>query len=211
MKAPPHIVVDQTILPGLSPINLDINLLEATGLIIEKREHDISPHACLEWAIHSLIFAFIAKSYFDGFLGEMGSDHYQKLKVWIIEQNKKFKGLSTTTITATQSTKKITEANSPNNFFAIYLTTPQGNRLKVFMPNCDSNEEDIEALSKLLDNFRKLYTKPKGKFAKKINGLTDKVYEELYAVFNKKLKEWEFYTFSMLAKRSMNTNTKLKK
>lgn len=204
MRTNAHIIIDQTLLPSQPPVDLEIDFLESKGLILVKNEHDISPYACLEWAIPSLIFAYISKSYFDGFLNEMGADHYQKLKNWVFGQNKKLKGVSTTIITATESTKKVTSTYSPNNFFAIYLTTPKGNRLKVFMPECKSNEEDIKALSNLLDDFRKLYTKPEGKFARKINGLTDKEYEELYAVFNKESKKWKFHTLSKLTKRSKN-------
>ena len=36
--------------------------------------------ACYEWLIPPLVLAYIAKSYFDGFLKEAGKDHYTALK-----------------------------------------------------------------------------------------------------------------------------------
>ena len=202
MRTNAHILIDQTLIPGQTPLDLDLNLLKTKGLYLVNNEHGISPFACMEWAIPSIIFAFISKSYFDGFLGEMGSDHYRIFKKWTYKQNKKFKEITTKTITASNSTHKIANLNSPNNFFALYFQTPQGITLKVFMPQTESDENDIIALSELLDNLKKIYTKPKSKFAQKINGLTDKVYEELYAVFNVEKEEWEFYTTSMLVKKS---------
>ena len=49
------------------------------SLILNPRE-PTGPMACLEWFMVPIIGAFIAKSYFDGFLKEMGKDHYQILK-----------------------------------------------------------------------------------------------------------------------------------
>ncbi len=37
-------------------------------------------YAGVEWLIPTVVVAYIAKSYFDGFLGEMGRDHYVALK-----------------------------------------------------------------------------------------------------------------------------------
>lgn len=204
MRTNAHILIDQSVFPSFPPIDLDINLLESDNLKIEKKEHGFSAFASLEWAIPSVICAYFAKSYFDGFLNEMGSEHYRKVKSWVFLLNKKIKGETTFQMTSTKSNKKVKESNSPNNFFSIYLTTPRGIRMKVFMPNCELDKDDVQALSMLLDNFLKLYTKPKSRFAQKINGLTDKVYEELYAIFNVEKGNWEFYTTDMLVKKSLN-------
>ena len=133
----------------------------------------------------------------------MGADHYRVFKEWTFKQNKKFKGITTRTITASKSTQKIGKSKSPSNFFTLYFQIPQGNRLKVFMPETESDENDVKALSELLDNLKKLYTKPKSKFAKKISDLTDKDYEELYAVYNNGVKKWEFFTGTMLINQSI--------
>ena len=203
MRTNAHIHIDQTLMPGQPPLDLELESLKTDGLILENHEHDISTFACMEWAIPSIIFAFISKSYFDGFLGEMGADHYRVFKEWTFKQNKKFKGITTRTITASKSTQKIGKSKSPSNFFTLYFQIPQGNRLKVFMPETESDENDVKALSELLDNLKKLYTKPKSKFAKKISDLTDKDYEELYAVYNNGVKKWEFFTGTMLINQSI--------
>lgn len=206
MRTNAHILIDQTVFPDIPPMDLEINLLESDKLNIDKQEHGVSAFASLEWAIPSIIFAYFTKPYFDGFLNEMGAEHYQKVQTWLLLLNKKFKAETAVRMSKSKSNEKIKESNSPNNFFSIYLTTPKGIHMKVFMPNCELEKEDVKALSTLLDNFLKLYTKPKSKFAQKINGLADKVYEELYAVFNVEKGDWEFYTTDMLVKKSINLN-----
>lgn len=205
MRTEAHIVIDQTIFDNMPIFDLEIEMLEKDGLSIEKKQHSIQAYASLEWMIPPLVFAFFAKPYFEGFLNKAGEDHYEVLKRWILKMNSKFRGYFTQTITTTKSTNKVAnDSDTPNNFFGVYFKTPLGNNLKVFMPNCESEQEDIKALSDLLDDLRKLYSKPESKFARKIKGLTDKVYEELYAVFNNDKGEWEFFTGSMLVKHSMS-------
>jgi hypothetical protein len=205
MRTESHIIIEQTISEGIPIFNLEIEMLSKEGLKIEIKQHPIKAYASLEWMIPPLFFAYFAKPYFEGFLNKAGEDHYEVLKRWILKMNSKFRDYFTQTITATKSTKKVDkDSNTPNNFFGVYFKTPLGNNLKVFMPNCNSEQEDIKALSDLLDDLRKLYSKPESKFAKKINGLTDKIYEELYAVFNIDKGEWEFFTGSMLVKHSMS-------
>lgn len=204
MNSNAHILVDQTLMPGFPPLDLDIQLLETDKLVIEKREHEIVPYASFEWAVPSIIFVFITKSYFDGFLSEIGANHYHLLKEWVCKQNSKFKGIKSLTVTSSESKKKISNTNFSNNFFAIYIKTPNGNILKAFMPECLSIEEDNKVLSELLDDLKKLYTKPKSKFARKINDLTDKVYDSIYAIYNLESKEWEFFTLNMLVHKSIS-------
>lgn len=199
MRTEAHILIDQTVSENLPLIDLEIEMLENDGLSIEKKQHPIQAYASLEWMIPPLVFAFFTKPYFEGFLNKAGEDHYEVLKKWILKMNSKFRGHFTQTITATKSTNKVAkDSDTPNNFFGVYFKTPLGNNLKVFMPNCESEQEDIKALSDLLDDLRKLYSKPESKFAKKIAGLTDKVYDELYAVFNHEKDKWEFFTFSQI-------------
>src|SRR3989304_5481468 len=48
-------------------------------LRIEPRS-DGDTHAVVEWLLPTAVVVYFAKSYFDGFLKEMGKDHYQLLK-----------------------------------------------------------------------------------------------------------------------------------
>lgn len=48
------------------------------NLRVEPREQD-GPYAGLEWLLPTAVIIYIGKSYFDGFLKEMGKDHYHAL------------------------------------------------------------------------------------------------------------------------------------
>lgn len=203
MRVDSHIVISQTILPNTEVMDMDISIISSPNLKISEEEREMSMYASLEWAIPSLVFIFITKSYFEGFLGEAGIDHYKALKSWVLKQNKRFKFIETIFVTATKNEHKVqSKKKSPSNFFSVYFTVPNGNRMKIFMPECSSDKKDVKALSSLFDDLLKLYKKPKSKFSKQINSITNKSYEEIYAVYNKELEIWEFYTLTMLIQKS---------
>lgn len=202
-----HILISQTLLPNKEVLDMDIPSISSPNLNITDEKREIAMYASIEWTIPSLVFIFLTQSYFEGFLGEASADHYKALKAWILRQNKRFKGIETMMVTASKSTQKVrSKGKSPNNFFSFYFTTPKGNRMKIFMPECSSDKKDEKVLSLLLEDLLKLYKKPKCKFSKKINSLTDKPYDELYAIFNKELEIWEFYTLAMLMRKSRLEN-----
>ena len=91
MRVDSHIVISQTMLPNTEVMDMDIPIISSPNLKISEEEREISMYASLEWAIPSLVFIFITKSYFEGFLGEAGVDHYKALKSWVLKQNKRFK------------------------------------------------------------------------------------------------------------------------
>lgn len=200
MKSDKHIIVSETVIPGYESEDLELYLLSHPDLQIEKQERELTAYASIEWAIPSLIAAYVAKGYFDGFLNELGADHYDKFKNWFYRMNCKFKGIRTVKITASSSPEKLKESDGgPSNFFAAYFALPSGNRMKVFLPNCESEEQDNKALSELFDNLYKLYKKTDGKFGRKLKNITKgQSFEEIYAIFDNDDQEWKFYTLKML-------------
>jgi hypothetical protein len=210
MKNNADIIIDLTVTGKFNLEDLEIEMLEIEGVNIEKKTHPPVVFACFDWIIPPMIFAFFTKSYFDGFLSKAGEDHYEILKKWICNLNSKFKGIRTQTVTASMSPEKIDKNSKvPNSFFGIYFMTPKSNRLKIYMPDCEKTDEDMKALNNLLDDLRKLYSKPESKFAQKIAGLSDKAYEELYAVYNHEKNKWEFFTMSTLLAKSRFNQTKI--
>jgi len=57
-----------------------VEAVSAPGLDIKRESREIGVYANLEWAIPTLVIAYLAKPYFEGFLSEAGKDHYQLLK-----------------------------------------------------------------------------------------------------------------------------------
>jgi hypothetical protein len=49
-------------------------------------------YASIEWALPTLVIAYLAKPYFEGFLQEAGRDHYQALKKGILQLTSRLYG-----------------------------------------------------------------------------------------------------------------------
>ncbi|MCJ8321941.1 MAG: hypothetical protein MJK12_20070 [Colwellia sp.] len=52
---------------------------DGLNLLVQSKE-PMGAMMCAEWFILPVVMAYIGKSYFDGFLKEMGKDHYASLK-----------------------------------------------------------------------------------------------------------------------------------
>ncbi|WP_110686072.1 hypothetical protein [Salinicola aestuarinus] len=59
-------------------------------LKIESRSRGF--YASIEWALPTLVIAYLAKPYFEGFLQEAGKDHYQALKKGILQLARRLHG-----------------------------------------------------------------------------------------------------------------------
>ena len=60
-----------------------IHEIKAPGLIISIRKRPAEAYAAFEWIVPTACVTYIAKSYFDGFLKEVGKDHITSLKTWL--------------------------------------------------------------------------------------------------------------------------------
>jgi hypothetical protein len=62
-----------------------IDTISVDGLFLKSESHKPNIFATMEWAIPTMIIAYIAKPYFESFLKEAGKDHYQLLKKGFIQ------------------------------------------------------------------------------------------------------------------------------
>jgi hypothetical protein len=53
-----------------------LDALKTAGLTVDTKKRSIGVFMTMEWAIPTLVIAYLAKPYFDGFLSEAGKDHY---------------------------------------------------------------------------------------------------------------------------------------
>lgn len=56
------------------------NSISIPELQVKVESREIGTYATIEWALPSLIIAYLSKPYFESFLKEAGKDHYQLLK-----------------------------------------------------------------------------------------------------------------------------------
>ncbi|HBM3203609.1 TPA: hypothetical protein LVM12_002489 [Klebsiella oxytoca] len=125
--------------------------VQGLNLVIESRE-PTGPMACAEWFILPVVFAFIAKSYFDGFLKEMGKDHYQSMKESL--SNLTTKVMKTPRFEPTLfSTKGKISSRSPFSLaFSILAEAEDGYTFKLLIPKA-TNEADYGLIANRFMDF----------------------------------------------------------
>jgi len=80
MKPPQLAILHNTSIPREAFAEFEkLVAAEKLDFRIEPRE-EAGPFAGIEWLIPTAVIVYISKSYFDGFLKEMGKDHYALLK-----------------------------------------------------------------------------------------------------------------------------------
>ncbi|MEI7341417.1 hypothetical protein WCT87_08005 [Pectobacterium brasiliense] len=111
------------------------NNVEVEGLnLVFKSREPIGPMACAEWFILPVVFAFIGKSYFDGFLKEMGKDHYQSLKENLSNLTTKVMKNPRIEPTLFGSQGKISSNNPFSLAFSILAEAENGYTFKLLIP-----------------------------------------------------------------------------
>lgn len=134
-------------LAAVSTENLDIR--------IEPREEG-GPYAGLEWLIPTAVIVYIAKSYFDTFLKEMGRDHYNFLKKGLKTLRAKVLGPSSPKM-AVVSSKGKNSRNQPYSLtYSIMAEADRGQRFKLLIPN-DVSERDYEEMIDAFLSFLEAY------------------------------------------------------
>jgi hypothetical protein len=118
------------------------NNVKADGLnlIVESRE-PAGPMACPEWFIFPVVAAFIAKSYFDGFLKEMGKEHYQSMKDNLSNLSNKVMANPRIEPTLFGSQGKLSTNNPFSLAFSIHAEAENGYTFKLLIPKSISGSD----------------------------------------------------------------------
>jgi hypothetical protein len=115
------------------------NDVKANGLnlVVESREPS-GPMACAEWYILPAVAAYIGKSYFDGFLKEMGKSHYQLLKDALSNLTNEVMSKQRFEPTLFGTTGKISSKNPFSMAFSIHAEAENGYTFKLLIPKSAS-------------------------------------------------------------------------
>lgn len=122
---------------------------ERLKLDIESRE-DGGIYAGLEWLIPTAVIIYIGKSYFDGFLKEMGKDHYNLLKAGLKALRVKLLGQTAPQIAAVSSSGKATPNQPYSLVYSIMAEGNDGLRFKLLLQREVSEVEYDEILNAFL-------------------------------------------------------------
>lgn len=105
------------------------------------------PFAGLEWLIPTSVMLFIGQGYFNGFLGEMGKDHYAVLKAGLKTLRDRFASVKVTLV----GTPGKASSDQPYSlFYSIYFEDPAGRRFKFLVPNGEAGDPEA---GKAMDAF----------------------------------------------------------
>jgi len=123
---------------------------ERLEIIIESRPGG-EVFASLEWFIPTAVIVFISKSYFDGFLKEMGKDHYLKLKESLSSLTNKQMSKPRIEPIMIGSPGKVNPNNPYSMAFSVYAEANDGNKFKLLIPKPSEIDDYTEIVYKFLD------------------------------------------------------------
>lgn len=128
----------------------DTVITEGLELRIESRE-DGGAFAALEWLLPTAIIAYISKPYFDGFLKEMGKDHYGLLKLGFQKLRSKVFGESVPNMVLIGSQGKISNDQPYSLVFSVIAEAEPSLTFKLLIQKDASEQEYTLILEAFLD------------------------------------------------------------
>lgn len=135
-------------------------LLGAEGDQVEIEQRDeAGPFAGLEWLIPTAVIFFIGKAYVDGFVKEIGKDHYNLLKSALKTLWAKFVGPQSPALTIIGTAGKVRAPTEYSLLFSLVAEAPDGLRFKLLIRSHATQEEyqaTIDAFVDFLDAFHTL-------------------------------------------------------
>lgn len=164
--------------------------------------------AATEWVLPTaVIVGFVLKSYADGFLNEMGKEHYQVFKAGIKKIIRKIYGLENKII----STKPIDPKNDQSNIFSIETATKTGKPVK-FLFNKDVPLADWEAyVESAVDLMEQHYKNDENELDRQIAEMEQPVSNPIFIKYNKKSLRWEVVDMQKMIRAEYEAQKKMKK
>lgn len=111
--------------------------------------------AGVEWLMPTAIMVFVAKSYFDGFLGEMSKDHYHALRKALKALGER---LSKVSVTRIGTLGKIAPAQPYSAVYSVWFGQEPDHRFKYLIPNDLPSAEAEAAMDVFLVFLEAYYT-----------------------------------------------------
>ena len=118
----------------------------------ESRENEI--YAGSEWFLPTALVVYISKSYFDGFLKEMGKEHYLLLKKALIKLKSRLRDILPIKLTASKG--KITKESIYTFSFSIYAEADNDQSFKLLIQK-DITDTEYEKIIEAFLNFLSSY------------------------------------------------------
>ena len=106
---------------------------DGLSLVVESRE-PMGAMACAEWFIIPAVGAFIASSYFSGFLKKMGKEHFHSLKASLSNLTNDVMATPRIEPTLFSTDGKVSSNNPFSLAFSVHADAEDGNTFKLLIP-----------------------------------------------------------------------------
>jgi hypothetical protein len=117
----------------------------------------LGPLAGVAWMMFTAAFVYVGKSYFDGFLKEIGKEHYQILKNKLAELTKKTMAIPRVEPILMGTAGKIEEDDPFSMAFSVYVEMKDGSRIKLLVPKKSDNVDYSATTAIFLDFIMRCY------------------------------------------------------
>jgi hypothetical protein len=117
----------------------------APGLNVAVHSREPEFYAGLEWLLPTALVAYVGKSYFDSFLGEMGKDHYEVLKGALKSLHKKMKGERVPKIVQVGSKGKVKEGQPYSAAFSVVAQVESDRSFKLLV-HTEAEDSEVEVM-----------------------------------------------------------------
>jgi hypothetical protein len=118
-------------------------------LVVERRPQS-GPFAGLDWLVPTGLILFIGQGYFNGFLSEMGKEHYAVLK----DNLKALRDSCASFAVRLIGARRKAPGDQPYSlFYSIYFEDHTGRRFKFLVPNGEVGDPDAEQAMDAFGDF----------------------------------------------------------
>jgi hypothetical protein len=136
-----------------------VSEVQHDGLEVVSESYEQQVYGGIDWLLPTAAAVYISKAYFDGFLGEMGKDHYALLKKGLSGLSRKLLGPTAPRAVVVSSPGKAAKEQPYSLTYSIVAEAGGGYRFKLLFPN-DLTEQEYEAtLSGFLDFLADFHTR----------------------------------------------------
>lgn len=158
MHTPDIAIIYDERLPSSAFDKFKSSLNDARLNIVVDSKPPSDTQAALEWFIPTAIVAYIGKSYFDGFLKEMGKNHYLLLKEELSILTNETMSKPNIEPQLIDSKDKVAKSNSYSLLFSIYAEARDGNSFKLLIPKASEIKDYALMISTFLDFLNDFYS-----------------------------------------------------
>lgn len=165
---------------------------EKLKIILEK--NDYGAFNGVEWYMPTILVAIVLQPYFNGFMSEMGKDHYVKLKTGLKKIISFGKRTNYISVASKHSPDKLSKTYNQSLAVSLTFETKNNKKIKLLFDNTIEKSDWDNAIDQIFDLIIENYEKfPNDKLTNRISDLESDERKSLYAIINSNTKQIEIF------------------